>query len=113
MNQKINESNATINSKIVDKNTPPTRATRKRYDADFRNQVIEVCNSGTYASVAECARSYGINENTLYNWIHKSKNPTHANVNPEYVNLRKENAKLRMELEILKKATIYFASHAK
>lgn len=98
MNQKTNEN---------------TNSTRKHYDADFRNQVIEVCKSGTYVSVAECARSYGINENTLHNWLHKSKNQAPATVDPEYVNLKKENAKLRMELEILKKAAIYFANHAR
>ena len=110
MNQKINENNAITNSNIVGKNQ---NATRKHYDADFRNQVIEVCKSGTYASIAECARSYGLKENTLYNWLHKSKNPEPVNVDPEYVNLKKENAKLKMELEILKKAAIYFANHAR
>lgn len=67
MNQKNNETNATINANIVNKNSNSTKSARKHYDADFRNQVIEVCKSGTYESVAECARSYGINENTLHN----------------------------------------------
>lgn len=113
MNQKINENNPITNSNIVNKNPNSTETPRKHYDADFRNQVIEVCKSGTYASIAECARSYGLKENTLYNWLHKSKNPVLTNVDPEYVNLKKENAKLRMELEILKKAAIYFANHAR
>lgn len=112
MSQK-NKNSATINSDIIAKDTKSIGAARKYYDADFRNQVIEVCNSGTYASVAECARNYGINENTLNNWIHKLKKPITINVDSEYANLKKENARLRMELEILKKATIYFASHAR
>lgn len=102
-----------MNQKANENNTNSTKTARKHYDADFRNQVIEVCKSGTYASVAECARNYGINENTLHNWIHKSKNTLPTNVDPEYSNLKKENAKLRMELEILKKAAIYFANHAR
>ena len=74
MNQKSNENHINF-----------TNSSRKHYDADFRKQVIEVCKSGTYASVAECARNYGINENTLHNWLHKSKNALFTNIDPEYV----------------------------
>jgi transposase len=109
MGKKNNRNDTTINTNIVDETTK----SRKHYDADFKKQVIEICNSGTYASAAECARSYGINENTLHNWIHKSKNPVVVSVDPEHVKLKKENARLKMELDILKKAAIYFANHAR
>lgn len=94
-------------------NKKSAKAIRKHYDTDFKNQVIEVCKSGTYVTIAECARNYGINESTLHNWMHKTKHQTISNVDPEHTNLKKENARLKMELEILKKAAIYFANHAK
>jgi transposase len=86
---------------------------RKSYDAEFKKQVLEVWNSGVYTSVPECAKSYGLNENTLYNWIHKSKALPSTESNAEMVKLKKELAKAKMELEILKKAAIYFANHAR
>ena len=87
---------------------------RKTYDADFKRQVLEVWHSGTYATVAECARSYDINENTLNNWRNRdSKDPVIVENNSEIMSLKKELAKTKMELEILKKAAIYFANHAK
>jgi transposase len=99
MKQGIREKNITSN--------------KNKYDAEFREQVVEVYNSGAYETVAECANSYGIKESTLHTWISKSKKAVEVSKDPEYVNLKKENIRLKMELEILKKATIYFASHAK
>ena len=97
-----------------DKNTNHTITEngRKFYDADFRKNVVEVWNSGAYATVTDCARNYGINENTIYNWIRRSKSPSETN-DPELITLKKELARTKMELEILKKAAIYFANHAR
>jgi transposase len=88
---------------------------RKTYDADFKRQLLDVWNSGAYATIVECAKNYNINENTLYNWLHlDKKSPTvSSNNNIEIVNLKKELTKTKMELEILKKAAIYFANHAR
>jgi transposase len=87
---------------------------RKHYDDAFKRQVLDVCESGAYATVAECARSYDINENTLNNWRNRDqKTPEAIDNNNEIISLKKELAKAKMELEILKKAAIYFANHAK
>ncbi len=101
-------------SNCVDKNTnhASTENGRRSYDADFRKNVVDIWNSGSYETAAECARNYGINENTLYNWIHRSKKPSEVS-DPEFIKLKKELAKTKMELEILKKAAIYFANHAR
>ena len=86
---------------------------RKAYDVEFKQQILDVWRSGTYTSVPECDRSYGLNENTLYNWIHKSKAMPKTESDKEVVKLKKELARAKMELEILKKAAIYFANHVK
>jgi transposase-like protein len=87
---------------------------RKTYDDDFKRQVLDVWNSGTYATIVDCAKSYGINKNTVNNWIIKDKiNPVVVENNGEIMSLKKELVKTKMELEILKKAAIYFANHAK
>ena len=90
------------------------KRTRKTYDEDFKRQVLEVWRSGAYATVAECAKSYDINENTLNNWRNRDNmDPAEVETNSEMQRLKKELAKAKMELEILKKAAIYFATHAK
>ncbi len=83
------------------------------YSPEFRQQVLDVWNSGAYASVPDCAKSYGVKESTLYTWISKDKYKSQAPANPDFVSLKQENSRLKMELEILKKAAIYFAAHAK
>ena len=105
-NNKIN-SNLGVEAESLDS------VRRKSYDAEFRKQILEVWNSGAYTSVPECAKSYGLNENTLYNWIHKSKTAPSPESNAEMLKLKKELARAKMELEILKKAAIYFANHAR
>lgn len=90
------------------------KRTRKTYDEDFKRQVLEVWRSGAYATVAECAKSHDINENTLNNWRNRDNlDPAEVETNSEMQRLKKELAKAKMELEILKKAAIYFATHAK
>lgn len=100
-------------SKVIELNNSKNKP-RNVYDADFKRQVVDVWHSGAYTTVVECAKSYNINENTLHTWLHESrKNPAIIEANNEMINLKKELAKTKMELEILKKAAIYFANHAR
>ena len=105
--------NTKMNSNVGVKNESSISGNRKSYDAEFRKQILDVWSSGAYATVTECAKSYGLNENTLYNWIHKSKALPTVESSAEVVKLKKELARAKMELEILKKAAIYFANHAR
>lgn len=100
-------------SKLENMNEPMANR-RIKYDEDFKRQVLEVWNSGVYATIVDCAKSYNINENTLYGWLHKAgNNPEIINSNIENVRLKKELSRAKMELDILKKAAIYFANHAR
>lgn len=84
------------------------------YTKEFREQVIEVYNSGVYSTMAECARSYKVPEKLFYQWVAASKKqllaPEQAD---ELVKLRKDNKRLNQELAILKKAAAYFAKEIK
>ena len=114
MKKKSIKNNTIIQAKTVA--SKPRNISEPRsgnYTAEYRDNILEVWNSGIYSSVPECAKSYNIKENTLYNWIHKAKKPIETTKTPEYNALKKDYARLQMELEILKKAAIYFASHAK
>ena len=98
----------------IDKSNISSNKSRTTYDASFKQQVVDVWRSGTYATVVDCAKSYGINENTLNTWISRAnKNPEVIESNTEIIKLKKELSRTKMELEILKKAAIYFANHAK
>ncbi len=44
-----------------------------QYTDEFRTKVVEVYQSDVYPNAAECAKAYQINENTVYQWINRSR----------------------------------------
>ena len=87
---------------------------KSTYCSDTVYQKIEVLNSGIYESAAECARNYQVPERLLYQWLSANKKQAKpGEYSFELIKLKKENAQLKMELEILKKAKVYFAKQMK
>ncbi len=91
----------------------PKTGSNANYSKEFKSQIVEVYNSGSYRSIAECARSYNIPEKLMYQWISSHKKNATSTGSAELQSLRKEMARLKMENEILKKATVYFAKQMK
>lgn len=89
----------------------------RKYELEFKQQVIGVFKSGIYATVSECAIAYDIPVKTLHTWLHQYKKQTSPDVvlqqQTEINQLKKELTRAKMELEILKKASIYFANLAR
>ena len=84
------------------------------YTKEFKEQLIEIYNSGIYESAADCARNYQVPERLFYQWLSASKKQSKpGDQSFELAKLKKENTQLKMELELLKKATVYFAKHMK
>lgn len=84
------------------------------YTKEFREQIVEVWNSGVYPTMAECARNYNVPEKLFYQWIAKANKPSLAPEEAqELIKLRKDVKRLNEELTILKKAGAYFAKEMK
>jgi transposase len=97
-----------------------TRAPRKSYTLEFKQEAVRLVESGQ--SLAAAARSLGVIEQTLSNWIkaHKAGKLTAAGsrsqLNAEQMEIRRlraELARVTMERDILGKATAYFAKGQK
>ncbi len=86
----------------------------KNYDLEFKQSAAKLAIESEQ-SVAETARSLGINENTLHGWIRKHGNPPQKPIasseleklHQELAQLRKENSRLKQERDILKKAVCF------
>jgi transposase len=52
-------------------NGKPVKPKRRKYDADFRAEVLKIAESGQ--SVPELSKNPGISESIIYRWQHKSK----------------------------------------
>lgn len=90
---------------------------KQEYTAEFKEQAVKRAQE---VGIGVAARELGLVEQTLRNWVKAvaagkltalGANP----VTPEQVDLsrlRAQNARLKMHVDILKKATAYFAKDA-
>lgn len=88
-----------------------------KYPDQFRRDALKLVETSD-RPVAEVARSLGIAEGTLWNWVKASREATERDADPnslseserdELRRLRKENIELRTDTEILRRAAAYFA----
>lgn len=87
------------------------------YPQEFKDEAVVLVQSSG-CSVAEVARSRGISDRTLWNWVNNARKRRARASDPsalseedltELKRLRKENAQQRIDMEILRKAAAYFA----
>jgi transposase len=94
-------------------------STRRKFTQEYKAEAVRlVLDSGR--SVAEVAKSLGIHEATLGNWVKKAKEGSDAEERPlsvseraELEELRKKYAQAQMDIAFLKKAASFFASEQK
>ena len=88
-----------------------------KYPDQFRKDALALVESSG-RPIAEVARSLGVAEGTLWNWVRASREATERGSDPDALTeaerdelrrLRKENVELRTDKEILKRAAAYFA----
>jgi transposase len=88
-----------------------------KYPAEFRREAVALVR-GSDRAVAEVARSLGIAEATLWNWVKADREAAERAADPnalseseqaELKRLRKLTAQQAIDLEILRKAAAYFA----
>jgi transposase len=95
------------------------RAKRAKYTLEFKQEAVRLVGSGQ--TLAAAARSLGLVDQTLHNWVQaerqgKLKGAEKKAVSAEQMEisrLRAELARVKMERDILGKATAYFAKEQK
>jgi len=96
------------------------KAARARYTLEFKQEAVRLVESGQ--TMAAAARSLGVVEQTLFNWVKAQREgrltgaDSRSKVSAEQMEisrLRAELARVRMERDILGKATAYFAKGQK
>jgi transposase len=95
------------------------RAKRAKYTLEFKQEAVRLVESGR--TLAAAARSLGLVDQTLHNWVQaerqgKLKGAEKKAVSAEQMEisrLRAELARVKMERDILGKATAYFAKEQK
>ena len=93
-----------------------TRRKRRRFTAEFKADVVGLCESGG-ESISEVCRRLELIETSVRAWVKQARaervNGTSETLarseREELAQLRRETKRLRMERDILKKATAFFA----
>jgi transposase len=97
-----------------------TKAKRGRYTLEFKQEAVRLVESGQ--SIAAAARSLGVVDQTLFNWVKAHREGKlmgargKAQLSAEQMEisrLRAELARVTMERDILGKATAFFAKGQK
>jgi transposase len=88
-----------------------------KYPEEFRHEAVELVRTSG-RPVVDVARSLGITDSTLRNWLKADRDARARAADPdglseseldELARLRKENIELRTDREILRQAAAYFA----
>jgi transposase len=88
-----------------------------KYPDQFRRDALELVRT-SQRSTADVARSLGIAEGTLWNWVRAERDANARADDPDALSeserdelkrLRKENIELQTDKEILRRAAAYFA----
>ena len=86
----------------------------KKFPPEFKRDVANVARRGDL-TIAEVAADFGVSVESVKRWKHQAdiddgvKDVLTTAEQAEVVRLRRENRRLEMEVEILRRATAYFA----
>ncbi len=91
----------------------------RRYTQEYKGEAVRLALDSD-RPLAEVAKSLGINESTLGNWVTKAKKDSESDEKPlslseraELIELRKKYAQAQIDNAFLKKAAAFFASQQK
>lgn len=94
-------------------------SSRRKFTPEYKAEAVALVIESD-RSVAEVAKSLGIYETTLGNWVARAKEkgdvpekPLSTSERAELEKLRKDYAQAQMDLAFMKKAAAWFASENK
>jgi transposase len=93
---------------------------RRSFTPEFKAEIVELCRHGD-RSVGQVARDFDLTETAVREWVRQAGRDAGARVDggltsaerEELVQLRRECRRLREDVEILKRATAFFAKETR
>jgi transposase len=87
---------------------------RRSFTPEFKAEIVELCRRGD-RSIGQVAKDFDLTESNVRTWVHQAeidqgeRPGLNTEERSELSRLRKENRSLREDVEILKRATAFFA----
>jgi transposase len=93
---------------------------RRSFTTEFKGEIVELCQRGD-RSVGQVARDFDLTETAVREWVKQAERDAGARQDgglttderQELVRLRRECRRLREDVEILKRATAFFAKETR
>ena len=93
---------------------------RRSFTPEFKAEIVDLCQRGD-RSVGQIARDFDLTETAVREWVKQAERDTGTRTDggltteerQELAQLRRENRRLREDVEILKRATAFFAKETR
>jgi transposase len=91
---------------------------RRSFTPEFKAEIVELCRHGD-RSVGQVAKDFDLTESNVRGWIKQAeidqgeRPGLSSEEKAELTRLRRENRSLKEDVEILKRATIFFAKETR
>src|SRR3954453_9580647 len=93
---------------------------RRSLTPEFKAEIVELCQRGD-RSIPEVARDFDLTETALRDWVRQAERDSGERVDgglttaerEELARLRRDNRRLQEDVEILKRATAFFAKETR
>jgi transposase len=92
---------------------------RRSFTAEFKAEIVELCQRGD-RSVGQVAKDFDLTETAVREWLKQAERDAGTgdgglttSEKEELAQLRRENRRLREDVEILKRATAFFAKETR
>src|ERR1700753_3316094 len=96
-----------------------TPGRRRSFTAEFKAEIVELCQRGD-RSVGQVARDFDLTETAVREWVEQAERDAGtgdggraSDERRERAELRRENRRLREDVDILKRATAFFAKETR
>lgn len=91
-----------------------TKKRRRKFSKEFKREAVRLLRAHPEKGVTAISRELGVSSSVLGVWIEMVEGEEKTGLKPdeleELKRLRKENSRLKEEVEILGKATAFFAA---
>ncbi len=92
---------------------------RRSFTSEFKAEIVELCRRGD-RSIGQIAGDFDLTESNVRAWIKQAdldagtrNDGLTSSEQEELTRLRRENRRLREDVEILKRATVFFAKETR
>ena len=91
---------------------------RRSFTPEFKAEIVELCGRGD-RSIGQVARDFDLTETAVREWVRQAeidaggRDGLTSAEREELARLRRENRRLREDVEVLKRATAFFATETR